>query len=143
MATVAPICVDASFLLGVALGGPDAGRAAAYWRRWMRESRRFVAPALLGYEVTNVLRRYVVMGELTHDEAEDTLAALLEFEIELIADAEVHPAALRLARELRLKSAYDAHYLVVAKAFGGLLWTADARLHSAVAERCRFVRLQG
>jgi len=113
--------------------------AATKWREWTRQRRRFLAPELLGYEVTNVLHRYVLSGELTEAEADEALDILLDFDISLLVDPEFHILAIRLAREHSLAATYDAHYLAVARSFGAELWTADRRLANAVGPTLKWV----
>lgn len=138
-----PACLDASFLLRMLLDEVTGSRADALWEAWHREGRRLVAPALLYYEVTNALHRYVARGELSLADAEALLDVALRLDIELFADADLCRRALRLANTLSLPAAYDAHYLALAERLGGELWTADRRLAQAVQDRLPWVQVLG
>jgi len=113
------------------------------WTGWHEAERPVVAPALLYYEVTNALRRYVAQGELLPQEAAELLDVALRLDIALYGDAELHRRALKLAEILSLLAAYDAHYLALAERMGAEFWTADRRLVGMVQEAMPWVRLLG
>jgi predicted nucleic acid-binding protein len=50
------VCVDASLVLKLVLGEDDSPQVLTLWRRWIDESITVIAPPLLAYEVTSVLR---------------------------------------------------------------------------------------
>jgi len=127
-----PVCVDASVVVRLLVPAPGSDAVAALWERWTAERRRVLAPALLGYEVTNALRRYEVLGSLTPDEVNDALDIYTSLGLVHVDEPALHAEALKLARQHGLKAAYDAHYLAVARRFGADLCTADARLANAV-----------
>jgi len=52
----------------------------------------------------------------------------LDLEIELHCELDIHHQAFRMAQELALPAAYEAHYLALAKRLGAALWIADQRL---------------
>jgi predicted nucleic acid-binding protein len=91
--------------------------------------------------VTNVLRRYAVLGVLLPREAEQLLEAAFQLGISLYGDGSLHRRALQLAEVLSLPAAYDAYYLALAERLGAEFWTADRRLVRAVQEKLPFVRL--
>lgn len=134
-----PVCVDASFLLRMLLDEAVGPQADRLWEAWHREERRLVAPALLDYEVTNALHRYVARGDLSPAEAEALLDLALRLDVERVGDGELHRRALQLARAFSLPAAYDAHYLALAERLGAELWTADLRLVRAVRDRLPWV----
>lgn len=136
-----PICVDANIVLPLVLEGPVGSTLVGLWRRWEAEGRSLVAPTLLFYEIANVLRRYVVRGEINHDEALEALDAALRLQIAIHNDADLHRRALVLSREHNLNAAYDAHYLALAERLQGEFWTADRRLYQAVQDSLPWIRL--
>jgi predicted nucleic acid-binding protein len=83
--------------------------------------------------VSNALHRYVVYGVYLPEEAAELLDVALGLRITLFGHADLHRRALLLAGQFSLPSAYDAHYLAVAEAFGAEFWTADRRLFQAVS----------
>ena len=53
-----PVCVDASFAVKLVLPEEHADRARDLWAEWERQKRERFAPALWGYEVASVVRKY-------------------------------------------------------------------------------------
>ncbi len=139
--TVPWVCVDASVVVPLVTREPEGSPFMMAWRRWHESGQRPIAPSLLMYEVANALYRYVRYGVLLPEEAADALEAVLNLGIELRGDAELHRRALALGRELDLVAIYDAHYLALAERLEAELWTADRRLHRAVAVALPWVRL--
>lgn len=139
--TTSPVCVDASFLLRLVLDDPLTERAREVWSGWRRSGAPTVAPALLFFEATNALYRYARHELLTWAEAEEALTILTDLDVEIRGDQDLYGKALRLAAQLGLPAAYDAHYLALADDLGAELWTADGRLARAVAAQLPWVKL--
>jgi len=137
------ICVDASLVLRTLVPAAHSDRAAARLTDWQAASSRLVAPALLAFEVTSVLRRLVHAGVLMPAEGEDAFEAFLRLEIRLTHRRDVFPLAWRLARELERPRAYDTAYLAVARLNACELWTADERLFNACRASLPWVRWVG
>ena len=135
------ICVDSNFVLRLVQSGSYQDHAVQLWRGWHQAGRSLVAPALLYYEVSDALRRYVVRRELLPEEAAQVLEAVLGLGIVLVEDADLHRHALVLAGRLGLSGTYSAHYLALAERLEGELWTADQRLVQEVGESLRWVHL--
>jgi len=134
-------CVDASVVVRLVLSGEGDAAVAELWRGWLESGAAPTAPALLGYEVTNALRRYVASGVLEPAEGAAALAAALGLGIELIGDDELHREALALADRLGLAATYDAHYLAVAERLGDGFFTGDAGLVRQVGDTLPAVHL--
>ncbi len=135
------ICVDSSVLLKLVLPEPDSGLAEALWRGALAEDRRTVAPALLDFEVTAVLRKHVQRGALSHDLAMRALEQALAFGVETLTFPGMHQRALALAQRFGHVSAYDAHYLALAQELDCPFWTANHRLHASVSGELPWVHL--
>ncbi len=119
------LCVDANLVVRlVAL--PQDEAIISLWKGW--NDRRLIAPALLLYEVVNALHQYWKAGYLGEEEVSLALKAAVALPIALVEDDLLHFDAQRLAMELDLSAAYDAHYLALAQRMGAELWTADRRL---------------
>ena len=140
--TVSAVCVDASFVLRMFLG-PDDVEAWERWDAWLVEERIIHAPQLLAYEVTNAIYRYYRAGYLGLPTAVLAVDAALGLPITRESPVALHGAALRLAADLKLPAAYDAHYVALANLLDTELWTADARLAREVGENGPVIRVLG
>jgi len=137
------VCVDASILLKLVLHEPDSPLAEALWHSWLATSQRPVAPPLLPFEITAVLRKHVYRGTISQAYGVEALRQALAFDITLIAVPDLHQRAWDLATQLNRPTAYDAHYLALAEALGCEFWTADGRLYQAIQDRLSFVHWLG
>ena len=124
--------VDASLpLAALTDAGPRGDWAASILRL-----RGLTAPHLLPAEVTNVLRRLELTGQLSRLEAGAAARDLARFDIQL------HPFAPFAERIWQLRAnvtSYDAWYVAIAEAFDLPLATLDGRLAHAPGPRCRFL----
>jgi predicted nucleic acid-binding protein len=102
------ICVDASIVIPLVVEGGNIKRISELWITWHESESVLIAPTLLSYEVTNVLRRYLVHGELSEEETTKALQAALAFDLTLYNDDELHLKALYFANRFSLPAAYDA-----------------------------------
>lgn len=134
------ICVDASILIRLLVGGDDSERVAELWSEWKTNRQQLIAPSLMPYEVANVLHQYVRHGSLKPDKAANALRIALSLNIQLYRDSALHTQAANLARELDLPATYDAHYLALAQQMSAIFWTADQRLVRMAGSSLDFVR---
>jgi predicted nucleic acid-binding protein len=123
------IVLDASVVVtGLLVAGP-AGDAA----REVLRTEPLHAPHLLDVEVTSAIRRWVLSGRLSVEDARMSLRDLRD----LAADRHAHEPLLDRALDLRdAVSAYDAVYVALAELLGARLVTADHRLARAPGIRC-------
>ena len=125
------IVVDSSAVVAALV---DAGPDGAWARAGLRGDD-LAAPAHLYVEVSNVLRRAVVVGRLGADVGalahRDLVAMpLTTFPFEPLADRvwALHPTV----------TAYDAAFVALAEELDAPLWTLDRRLAAASGPRCIF-----
>lgn len=124
------LVVDASVLAPVLA---DSGRDGQRFRDRLR-GETIVGPDLLRVEVTSVLRRHAITGQLTADQADAAIIDLLAFPITVFPTAPL----LRRVWELRQNlTAYEGCYVALAEAVDSALLTADHRLASAPGLRCQ------
>jgi predicted nucleic acid-binding protein len=110
----------------------DAG-PAGQWVEASIRGQRLLAPDLMPYEVTNVLRRHALSGRLDPTAAALAYADLLDLPVEL------YPYELLADRVWALRdnlSAYDASYVALAELQSAALVTLDVRLAHAPGPTC-------
>ena len=127
------------------LAVPEDGSAHVerLWEQWSAEECEVVAPALLWYEVTSVLRNRAHRGALEIDEAREALDTLLVLPVAIVSPPDLHQTAWELATVLDQPAAYDAHYLAVALTLGCPFWTADRSLYEAAMRVVPEIHLVG
>jgi predicted nucleic acid-binding protein len=123
--------VDSSAMVAALVdGGPDGS-----WARAGMRNEELVAPGHLYVEVSNVLRRAALSGQLAREVAalahRDLVQATVTiFPFEPLADRiwELHPSV----------TAYDAAFVALAEELDAPLWTLDRRLAASSGPRCTF-----
>jgi predicted nucleic acid-binding protein len=121
--------IDASVAIKWFVDEPDR----VYARFWLDSSHTLVAPDLLRVEVANIAWKKQTRGEMTSDQAAETLAALDEV-FDWFEPADRHlSAALKMACELS-HPVYDCLYLACADALATSVVTADRRLVAVSAK---------
>jgi predicted nucleic acid-binding protein len=115
--------MDASAAVAIALRRQDAVRALNI----CLQADKVIAPKLFEIECANVFWKYVRAGELSGDEANDLYRLVLDLVDDIVDTPEdgiyVLNEAIRLGH-----SAYDMYYLNLARKYGGILLTTDAKL---------------
>ena len=119
--------VDASLAVKWLIEEDNSDKATALVRHLDREGTRLAAPYLMPTEVTNVLHRRVLRGELSVGTATSLLQNLMAVGVELHEFPQLHTRALELAGVLRQGAVYDAHYLALSETLDCELWTADEK----------------
>ena len=138
------ICIDSSAAGKLLLEEELSDRASALYFAMVGAQSTIIAPPLLLYELTNIVRKQM-RGEraMALGDANLLLADFLALPIEIQAPSSLHHLALRLAATNDLPSSYDAHYLALAQLLDCDFWTSDLRLVRQVAKRLPFVRWLG
>jgi predicted nucleic acid-binding protein len=125
------IVLDASAAVEVLLqsqvGAPLTGRLLA-------PESSLHAPYLLDLEVAQVLRRFVLRGEVQPLRAQQALEVLADFPIERYPHQILLPRIWALRENL---TAYDAVYVALAEVLGATLLTRDARISRASGHSAR------
>jgi predicted nucleic acid-binding protein len=98
----------------------------------MSSQERLNAPHLLDVEVTQTLRRLVLLSEIEAGRARSALDDYLSMPVERHAHAELLPRMWELRQTL---TAYDAAYIALAEGLAARLLTCDARLARAPGYR--------
>lgn len=127
------ICLDSSFAFKLLVEEDGSEAAAALVEGWAESGTEFVAPVLIAYELTSVLRRAVRRGRLTESLAEEGIDGFFRLGVTLHSARVLHVVALRLADEFGHGAAYDTHFIALAKILECPLWTADKGMHQAAS----------
>lgn len=128
------VVVDANVAVKWVINEPDSNIALALVKAWTQNSFIILAPALLTYEVANVLFQNMRQGRLNKSQAKEALEKVLSFgiDLEFLEDASLSLQALELAQKFNLTASYDSHYLALAEREDCELWTADTKLWRSV-----------
>jgi len=119
------IVVDASVVIEVLLQ-TDAGRAITGTLLDGRDTLH--APHLLDVEVAQVLRRFVLRGELSESRAREAIDMLRQFPLTRYPH---EPLLGRIWALRENRTAYDAAYVALAEGLRSPLVTRDRRLAAA------------
>jgi predicted nucleic acid-binding protein len=123
------IVIDASVMIEVLLRGPASARIED---RILGPAQTLHAPHLLDLEVAQVLRRYVLRGELDPERGVRSIDLLQQFPIQRYSH---EPLLTRIWALRENLTAYDAAYVALAEALRAPLLTRDAKLASARGHR--------
>jgi len=137
------VCVDAGVFIKMVVAEEDSDRADALWEQWKEDGVKVVAPALLLFELTSVLRNKVHRGLLSLEEGEKAFNAVLQLPVQMLTPPDLHRRAWELATSFNRPAAYDTHYLALAEMMNCDFWTADERLFNAVRDELSWVRWLG
>ena len=127
------VVVDASLVFKWLVTEELTAEATSLKRSWAAKGVTLTAPYFMLAEVTNILHRRVVKGELALQAGTDLLDRLTDMDIRLVETDHLHHRALTLASQLNQGAAYDSHYLALAETLACDLWTADQRLQRTAA----------
>jgi predicted nucleic acid-binding protein len=138
------ICIDSSVAAKLFLREEHSEHARALYFTTLRAESPIVAPSLLLFELTNIVRQQM-RGQraLSLVEARQLLADFLALPIEIHAPAGLHQLALSIADAYDLPASYDAHYLALSQQLDCEFWTSDMRLLRKVGQYLPFVRWLG
>ncbi len=125
------IVIDASTLVEVLLRTEAAGRIEA---RIFAAGETMHAPHLLDIEVTQVIRRWAMRGEIAVEYGWEVLRDLVNWPVARYPHGLLLPRVWALRHNL---TAYDATYVALAEALDATLLTRDARLAAAAGHQAR------
>ncbi len=135
------VTIDASFLLKLFLPEEKSDRAEDIWKRWIKDSIEVIAPTLIVFEVSSVLRNKVHRGIIDDKSALDILSQLKGLDIQLVYTEEILDNAWEIGNVLKSSTLYDCFYIALAKFLEAPLWTADKKLYNSAKNDLSFINL--
>lgn len=120
------VVVDASVVAEVLLGTAAGRRAAA-----VLDEQELLAPQHLTAEVVSVIRGWSLSRQITDEQALRALGEFVDLDVEQVPMLQMLPSVYALRHNI---SAYDAMYVVLARAARCRLLTLDARLAAAAPD---------
>ena len=124
------VVVDASTVIAVVSGDDPRGSAATA----RIVGANLIAPTILPYEVTNVVRRRWAGGVISLDDATTAMQGFAELNVEYFQWAMLADRVWQLRGSL---SSYDASYIALAEIMRCPLMTADAKLAAMAPATCQ------
>ena len=123
------VVCDASALTALLI---DAGPAGT-WAANALSGTEPAAPSLIDFETANILRRHALAGLISHDQAAQAHADLLDLAIEYWPYELLATRAWELLPNLTIS---DASYVALAELLGATLVTLDRRIGRAPGVQC-------
>lgn len=123
------VVCDASAIVALLLDSGPSG----HWVNDTVLGARLVAPSLVDFEASNVIRRHELASEVSADQAAQAHVDLLDLEIERWPYELLAPRVWELRHNL---SGYDASYVAVAELTDAPLVTLDQRISRTAHLRC-------
>ncbi len=130
------VVVDASLIVALVVADERQAAAQAHLDGWVESGEELHAPAVLPYEVANVLARLTFDGDLEADGIADTWSdlAALDVVLHLFDLTQDGPAVAAITRQLRRRHATDSTYIRLAQHLDTTVWTLDSPLARNAAD---------
>jgi len=137
------VVVDAGVVVALIVADERQDAVRAHLEDWLEAEEALHAPAVLPYEIANVLARLVFDGVLEISEVDDVwkdlvALGLLLHPFDLTEDGQEVAA---VTAQLRRRHATDSTYVCLARRLGTVLWTLDGALARNAADHGLPVRL--
>jgi len=123
------IVIDANVGVHTVLDTSLNDQIDAAWEFWSSQRATLYVPGLWLNEVTSVIHRVHMLGEISEEKAIDSMSTVLSLDLEIIRETEEWClSAFEWASRLGQYAAYDGFYLALSEDLGAELWSADQRL---------------
>jgi len=130
------VVVDASLIVALVVADERQAAAHAHLQDWVESGEDLHAPAVLPYEVANVVARLVFDGDLEADGIAETWSDLAALDMVL------HPfdltqdgsAVAAITTQVRRRHATDSTYIHLAQQLDTAVWTLDGPLARNAAD---------
>lgn len=135
------IAVDASFVLKIFLPESKSDQAGKLWKVWVEDHVEIMAPTLITFEVSSVIRNKVFRDMLNEREGREIISLLKQLDISLVFTEELLDIAWEIGTILNTPNLYDCFYLALQKLLRIPLWTADKRLFQSAQKEFPSINL--
>lgn len=130
------VVVDASLMIALVVADERQAAVRTRLERWVAAGEVLHAPAVLPYEVANVLARLTFDGDLAVGDIADIWSDLAALDLvlhpfDLTWDG---PAVAAITTQLRRRYATDSTYIRLARRLETAVWTLDGRLARNAAD---------
>ncbi|MEP6462792.1 MAG: type II toxin-antitoxin system VapC family toxin [Frankiaceae bacterium] len=130
------VVVDSSVVVALLVAEEKQASARMHVERWLRVGQGLHAPAVLPFEVANVLARLVFDGVLAIDQVPEiwrdvAALGLVLHPFEAVVDG---PDVAAVTATLRRRHATDSTYVCLARKLGTEVWTLDRALARNAAD---------
>ena len=124
------VVLDANVLVALLVADERQPTVRGHVEQWLNAGEELHAPAVLPYEVANVLARLVFTGALKINDVTEIWHDLATFDLQLHPFDLTHdgPEVAAIIAQLRRRHATDSTYVCLARRFETTLWTLDAAL---------------
>jgi predicted nucleic acid-binding protein len=139
--TNSQVVIDSSFLLKILLPENKSEQAEILWKSWIKDSIRVVAPTLIVFEVSSVLRNKIYRGILENGDARELINQIKHLDITLIYTDDLLDLAWEIGEILKTSTLYDCFYIALSKFLGAPLWTADRKLYNSAKEEIPLINV--
>ena len=108
------VCLDANIFVSCFVREHDHDACLNLFSLLRERDFIFYEPALVGFEITSVLRKKVRLGEITKGEADQALDLFCDLPLLLQWQPSLLAKSLKQSHFAEAKNAYDSSYLAVA-----------------------------
>jgi len=124
------VVLDANVLVALLVADERQPTVRGHVEQWLNAGEELHAPAVLPYEVANVLARLVFTGALKINDVTEIWHDLATFDLQLHPFDLTHdgPEVAAIIAQLRRRHATDSTYVCLARRFETTLWTLDAAM---------------
>ncbi len=124
------VVLDANVVVALLVADERQPAAQAHLEKWLGAGEELHAPAVLPYEIANVLARLVFEGALQVNDVTEIWHDLAAFNLLLHPFDLAHdgPDVAAITAQLRRRHATDSTYICLARRLEATLWTLDGAL---------------
>ena len=137
------VCIDANLIIRALVPGELTSNVLALLNQWQEQRMELIAPSLLAFEVTSVLRRMVYLNVISSSDGEQAFQEFIRFNVRTSSRPAIYSLAWQLAKQFNRPRTYDVSYLAVARLHNCDFWTADEKLFNAVQHDLSWVKWVG